>query len=127
MSRNDETVLAVASRQELEQQLGEVRTLVHNGHLSAALILGWAFLEAAARLAFPNRLTKPLRPASVLEMLAYGGYISPSHADQIRHLVEQRNRLVHGELAVQPDRKDILEFLKIGERVHDLVQTTEAA
>lgn len=127
MSRTCEISLTIVSRRELEDQLSEVKALTKAGHHGVALLLGWSVLEALARMAFPDRLAKPQRPGSVLEMLAYGGYISPTQADKVRPLIALRNRFVHGELAVLPASSDIAEFVRIIERVFELVLEPEAA
>lgn len=127
MSQTNDPALAVAKPEEILDQLKEARLLASQGHTKSSLLLGWSALEAIARRAIGDRLAKPQRPGSVIEMLAYEGHVSPTEADRLRPMIRQRNRLIHGELAVQLTSSEIDDFLDQIERVHSRVETPRAA
>jgi uncharacterized protein YutE (UPF0331/DUF86 family) len=118
--------LAVASDDDIQRLLNEARALNANGHARAALLLGWSALEAVARRTNHERLSQPQRPGSVLEMLAFEGYVSPSQADRVRPLVGQRNRLIHGDLAIEPGRDHVEDFISVIDDVRQMVQSHQA-
>ena len=117
MTTTATTILAV-STSEIANQIAEVRALNEDGHPGAALLLGWAALEAIARIALVDRLSKPQTAGSILETLAFEGYVSPSEADQIRSLVALRNKLAHGDLTVRVNKDTIDRFIRIIDLVH---------
>jgi hypothetical protein len=127
MPRPVDPDLAIATEREIAQHLDEMHALSINGHTTASLILGWSVLEALVRRAVKERVSKPQRPGSVLEMLAFEGYVTPSQADRIRPLIVQRNRLVHGEFRDKPDAATIEDFFNIVQYVYEQIKMPEAA
>ena len=127
MSTVSGTQISVASDTDIGDQLSEVHALNADGHRAAALLLGWAVLEAIARSAFADRLSKPQAAASTLEMLAFDGYVSPSEADEIRTVIDLRNRVAHGDLTVRLAKDAIDRFVEIIDMVLQRVQQPETA
>ena len=88
--------------------IGEIETLIEQGHLKPAFLLAWASLEASGRALAPENLAKPQTPARLIEQLGRIGALSLDDADTLRELVSKRNRLVHGELRTDIRRKDVV-------------------
>lgn len=81
----------------------------------ASLLLLWASLEAAARNIFPNQMSRPQSPGRIIELLAGSGEVTPYEAQNLRHLMNLRNRVIHGELntAVRPNEiKQMLQLVR---------------
>ena len=127
MSRQPEPVLATATHQEIAAQLDVARTLNATGHAGAALLLAWSCLEALARTALGTRMSTPQRPGSVLETLAFEGFVAPSEADRIRPLIAKRNRLAHGDLSVRLSQMEIDDFTHIISDALEVSKTPEPA
>lgn len=127
MSPVSDAEIHAASKFDIAEQLAEVHALNADGHLVASLLMGWAVLEALARFALVDQLAKPQTPGSVLERLAFEGYVSPSEADQIRTLVALRNKLAHGDLTIRLNQDLIDRFVAIIDLVHQRVQYPEPA
>ena len=82
----------------IEKSIAEIEGLIAAGTLSAAFVLSWATFEALGRSLFPKDFGRPQTPGRVVEVLASKGAITPSEADNLRPLIDIRNRLVHGEI-----------------------------
>ena len=87
-----------ASAAAIKAAMRQVMELRDDGRLAAALIVGWSALEAIARVLLPDRLARPQPAASLLEVLASEGYLTPSEADLLRPAVTARNAVAHGQL-----------------------------
>jgi uncharacterized protein YutE (UPF0331/DUF86 family) len=105
----------------LKEGLASVRRLTKDEPKSA-LLIAWATLEALARGLEPEKTMRPQSPGRIVELLAGAGYIAPSEAEIIRQAVQLRNRLVHGDLAVQPSTT---QMLSIATAVEDLIHVLE--
>ena len=75
--------------------------------------MGWATLEALARILAPADFARPQAATRLIETLAGAGYITPSEADTVRKLTPLRNRLTHGDLGAQVMRGDMDALLSI--------------
>lgn len=81
----------------------------------ASLLLFWASLEATARNFFPSQTSRPQSPGRIIELLASSGEVTPSEAQELRHLMNLRNRVIHGELnaVVKPsEMKPMLQLVR---------------
>ena len=94
-------------------QISEVGRLVDGGHDGPALLLGWAILEAQARLLNRERLQLPQTPGRIIDTLAFEGQILPNEADELRQLSRKRNALAHGDLSVAIRHAELDRLLKI--------------
>ena len=100
---------------QLHAALKEVEALSNGRHHAAALVAGWAVLEALARLARVNDETDAstaLSPLQAVQTLAEEGFIENEAADRLRRLATLRNAVAHGDLSVDVP----------AERVSDLIQ-----
>lgn len=86
------------SKQKVLEFYQQSLDLAAKGSFTAAFLLAWATLEAAARRALGNDLAKPQTPGRVVEQLASLGYLTPAEADDLRSLASLRNKIIHGEL-----------------------------
>lgn len=127
MTRQSDVDLSAATPMDVDRLLDEAHTTSDAGHFTAAFLLAWSALEAVARRAFAPRLAKPQSAGSIIEMLAYGGFLSPSEADHVRPLASLRNRIVHGDLSARVDRDQVREFIALVQSVHLLEQSPEPA
>lgn len=119
-------LLKTVSGQLLQDQLVEARTLLGQGQLNAALLIGWAVLEASARGIQPSKFSHPQPPSRLVEALASLGEVTPSVADTLRKLAHARNRVAHGMLdePIQPEHLE--EFLHVlGEVVGRRIDLSE--
>ncbi|TGD97103.1 HepT-like ribonuclease domain-containing protein [Methylobacterium nonmethylotrophicum] len=91
---------------EIRVQEAEVRALHAAGHRRPAFVLAWALLEAALR-ATRDGADRAHSPGTVVQALAMNGLVDPETERDLRALVPLRNRIVHGDLAVDPSDHDI--------------------
>ena len=82
----------------IENSIQEVLKLRHAGHLTAALMLAWATLEAVGRALLPEQLARPQPAGRLIEVLASEGLLTSSEADGLRRAVDVRNAATHGHL-----------------------------
>jgi uncharacterized protein YutE (UPF0331/DUF86 family) len=99
--------IEVATRRAIDSTTGQVVELRDAGQHTAALLIGWAALEAIARALMPQQLARPQPPAKLLEALASEGYLTPREADILRAAASVRNAAAHGRLGVAVDRKQL--------------------
>ena len=99
--------LEVQSRDTVQDQISEIRQLVDGNHLSSALLLGWATLEAVGRMLVSQQFQRPQTPGRLVQVLASEGYLTPTEADALRRLADKRNRIIHGELQTDISKNDI--------------------
>ena len=91
-------------------RISEVRELART-HPRAAFLVAWRLLEAALNAVMPDADKRPRRPGTVVEALAMDGYISSETEASLRSLVDVRNRVVHGDLNVEPSEMDVAKVL----------------
>lgn len=102
-----EQQLPTQDRAEILGRLVEMQALARDQHFAPALVLGWAALEAAARLTLAREFGRPQTPGRVVSVLAGEGYLTPTLADNLRTLISKRNALVHGVLNISVSQEDI--------------------
>lgn len=95
----------------------DVKQLVAEGKVRAAFIVAWSLLEAALNSALPDADKRPRTPGTVVQTLAMDGLISDDLEQSLRSLVELRNRVVHGDLTVEPSDTDVRVVLSAIEAV----------
>jgi hypothetical protein len=94
------TQFAEPTLEQITARLDEVEDLANTGHPVPALILGWAVLEALARLASAHdRPRGPLTPLQAVQTLAEEGYLESEAAHDLRQLANTRNAVAHGDLS----------------------------
>ncbi|MCP1539868.1 hypothetical protein [Methylorubrum extorquens] len=101
-----ETV-APASPDLIRKSADEVKALAAQGNLRAAFIVGWALLEAALRARRDGLESLSRKPGTVVQTLAMEGFIEPPAERRLRELIPLRNRIVHGDLTVEPTTAEI--------------------
>ena len=85
------------------------------GHERAAFVMGWAALEAIARLVMDQRgidPAKPLSPIQAVQILVQEGYIDDDDARRLRSLARLRNEIVHGGLRTVVSREDVAGLIR---------------
>ena len=110
--RTSGVTLPVSTTLQIESALAEIRQLRNIGALRPAFLMSWAALEAEARRLLGDKLGRPQTPARVVQMLGQEGYLSPDETDTIRKLADFRNRIIHGELAIQVSQRDVDELFQ---------------
>jgi uncharacterized protein YutE (UPF0331/DUF86 family) len=99
-------------------QISEVEALATAGHHTAALLLTWAALEAAARIVDTHRFARlPKAPRETLEVLERFGGLSADQAQRLRGLVHLRNAVAHGDTSSRVDKSDVIELLSVAKSV----------
>jgi hypothetical protein len=96
-----------ASASAIEASLATVDRLNEAGFLSAALLTGWATFEALGRRLCPDQFRRPQTPARLVEVLASEGQLTPDEADNMRQLIDLRNRLTHGDLEIEVPKQSV--------------------
>jgi hypothetical protein len=94
--------LAEPTPEQITKRLGETEDLARTGHYVPALVLGWALLEALARLVSARDGSghlRPLSPIQAVQILAEEGYLENDAAADLRRMTSLRNAVVHGDLA----------------------------
>ena len=91
----------------VRQSADEVRGLTDQGNRRAAFILGWAALEAALRARRDGSESRARPPGTVVQTMAMDGFIDPVAERRLRELIPLRNRIVHGDLTIDPSVEDI--------------------
>jgi len=84
----------------------------------ATILLAWASLEAIARHLEPSETLKPQTPGRVVELLATGGFVTPSQAETLRNLATIRNQVIHGNVDLEPSVDQLQSLITI---THELV------
>ena len=103
----EETQIAPPAKESILQELSEAKELAASGHERAALIVAWAALEAAARMATIEPIFRPRTPKSLVELLEREGLISFEAAHELRSLADVRNAIVHGDVSRRVDANTI--------------------
>jgi REase_AHJR-like len=80
--------LQVQTSVTIKQRIGEVRALAAQGHLGPSLLLAWATFEALARAVVSGEFERPQTPGRLVQVLAQGGYLTPTEADELRRLAD---------------------------------------
>ncbi|KQY11186.1 HepT-like ribonuclease domain-containing protein [Rhizobium sp. Root482] len=104
-------VMPQASPALIAQRLLEVKALSEQGNHRAAFVLGWALLEASLHRLQGEEGKRPRSPGTVVETLASLGYLTPKTERQLRPLIALRNRIVHGDLEIEPTGDDVSAIL----------------
>lgn len=92
---------------EIKGRLNEIDRLVADGHLNAALLLGWAVFEALGRTLQSSQFQRPQTSGRLVQTLAESGHLTPDEADDVRALAIKRNALAHGNLQVHVTQEDM--------------------
>jgi len=111
-NRSPTAHLTAHSALEILGRLQEVEA-VEKVDSRAALLYGWACLEAIARAISLADFKKPQTPARIVEQLAAAGLISPQEAAVVRNMVGLRNALIHGDLSVRVSAAQVEAFIGI--------------
>ncbi|MGX7705507.1 hypothetical protein [Methylobacterium sp. Gmos1] len=101
--------------EEVQSGITEVRVLDETGHGRAALVMGWATLEAIARLVMDRRgiePTGPVSPIQAVQVLVQEGYLDDDDARRLRALARTRNEIVHGGLGTPISREDVTGLIR---------------
>jgi uncharacterized protein YutE (UPF0331/DUF86 family) len=91
----------------VRNRMKEVRNLVAQGDRRSAFVMSWALLEAAFRALSIETASSPRTPGTVVQSLATNGYIEPELERRLRDLIYTRNRIVHGDLDLEPATEDV--------------------
>jgi uncharacterized protein YutE (UPF0331/DUF86 family) len=101
--------------EDIASGITEVRALDATGHERAALVMGWATLEAIARLVMDRRgidSAKPLSPVQAVQVLIQEGYLDDEDGRRLRSLAQVRNAIVHGGLGTAITREDVVGLIR---------------
>lgn len=120
---NKTLAIAASTVSEIRERLNDVRALQAKDELRSAFILGWSLLEATLRSIENSSSARPRTPGTVIQTLTMLGYVDPEVESQVRPLVMLRNRLVHGDLTVEPSAADVKLILDVVEKALSEVTT----
>jgi len=97
---------------QIEPHVAEAEVLLREGYYRAALVLGWAAIEAIARTVsddFPSSGARTMRQA--VELLEHTGRLRFEQAQQLRKLLSLRTKVVHGDLSLEISHDDVAPLL----------------
>jgi hypothetical protein len=103
----------VQSRQAIDGAIEEIERLQKVSALRAAFLLAWATFEAEGRASIAGKFDRPQTPGRLVQVLSQEGLLTPTEADRMRTLSEQRNQLVHGDLGTEIKSEDLLWLVAI--------------
>lgn len=99
--------IPLASPARLRARIDEVRKMLSQGQNRAAFVMAWSLLEAALQSRTPASSGIARAPGTVLQTLAMNGYIDRQLEHQMRSLIDLRNRIIHGDIEVEPSAADV--------------------
>lgn len=109
--------LPIQTKDQIQSILREIKKLRGDHYFRPSFLLAWAAFEAAARAVAEPQLGRPQTPGRIVQVLSQEGYLSPNEADEMRPLVEKRNRLVHGTLDLEVTGDDVDRLVQLIETV----------
>ncbi len=101
---------AEPDREQLAEEFLRVQKASQLGDLKAAIVLGWALLEAITRRLILNQRTgesKRYLPRTIVETLVSEGFADDESGERLSKLANARNRLVHGFTRLDVEKKDV--------------------
>jgi hypothetical protein len=101
------------TQQEILAQIVEAEALLAQNHNRAAFVLGWAAIEAIARMLdpdFPSSGSRTMRQA--VELLEHLGRLRFEQAQDLRRLSLLRVRVVHGDFQTSISSNEVEPVLK---------------
>jgi len=105
--------IAAPTPEQIRVQLEEAENLLAQDHPRAALVLGWAAVEAIARSLsadFPASGSRTMRQA--IELLEHLGRLRFREAQELRRLVPLRSKVVHGDFQTPITAAEVEPVLK---------------
>lgn len=107
------------SMAEARRRLDEATRLLSEHRPEAALLLGWAALEAAIRLYARKERIGLERddPAYLIKRLAHEGDLDPETLRKLHTALKQRNAVAHGHRAQPSEPADVGAVIEIAERL----------
>ncbi len=103
------------TREQITARLEETEALAKTGHRGSALILGWAVLEALARLVVAHdeaERSGPFSPLQAVQTLAEEGYLEHDAAQSLRQMVTLRNAVMHGDFSADISAEQVESLLE---------------
>ena len=105
--------IATPTLELIRVQLEEAETPLAQNHPRAALVLGWAAVEAIARIPsadFPASGSRTMRQA--IERLEHLGRLRFREAQELRRLIPLRTKVVHGDFQTPVTTAEVEPVLK---------------
>lgn len=115
--------LAPASAAVIEDKISEIAKLSAAGHLTAAMMMAWAALEAVGRALLPKMLTRPQPAGRLIEVLASEGLVAPSEADRLQRTADLRDAVTHGDFGVCLPAEGVDDLIASVRRLAALLRT----
>lgn len=101
----------------IREQQKELEQLLANGHNPAALVMGYALLEAALRLIGSSKEDRPMKPGTVVQALAMDGLLDPPEEQHLRSMIATRNKVIHGHLGIEVEVEQVQAVLAAIDKV----------
>lgn len=108
-----QNAVEAVSKAAVEASLRTIQKLIADGQMQPALLMAWATLEALGRLLVSRKLSRPQEPQQLVEVLASEGFVTPSEADMLRRIANERNRVAHGSLESGIERTDLVRLTAV--------------
>jgi uncharacterized protein YutE (UPF0331/DUF86 family) len=107
----------------IRERIMEVRELANQGHRRPAFVMAWSLLEAVLQSAKFSEGIRPLGPGTVVQTLAEDGYIGAETERRLRSIVDIRNRIVHGDVKIEPTKENVELVLDAAEEALNASET----
>jgi hypothetical protein len=100
--------IEVPTPEQIRTSIEEAEALLAQGHPRAALVLGWAAIEAIARTLKPDLPVSGARTTrAALELLEHLGRLRFTQAQELRKLSPLREKIVHGDFGAPVTAADV--------------------
>jgi len=114
LSPNDRSqAVEAAPLESIDNAIESVHELAEEGRTAPAFLMAWSAFEALGRILLPEKFTRPQTPGRLVEVLAAEGQLTPTEADRLRHLVQVRNKLIHGGLQETVGTAELSDFVRV--------------
>ena len=108
------------SSSELRTELALARGILGREGARAALIYGWALLEATSRLLVLDEAqgeARRYKPASIAASLVSEGFLGDADGDRLQSLAAARNQVAHGFTKADVSVEDVEWLLALSEKL----------
>jgi hypothetical protein len=112
-----ETELLTPVEQSIVRKASHQARIVCETDPRAGLLWAWSTLEAITRNLEPELANSSLGSFSVIEVLVSNGHVSQSDGKKLRSLAKKRNAIAHGQVDVEPEKKELEYLLELIEHL----------
>lgn len=115
ISQPIEDDIRLLNRDDLVKRIEEIRHLLENNQIEAAVLLAWSAIEGGLRLNAKKEgiRLKDRSPSYIAKKMANMGMITQAEFEILLEAIELRNSVIHGYKTAQADSEIVLDMLEI--------------